>query len=383
MKIRLFILMPLCMLMLNSLGSFSQAKEQKIENIYSFAKLYGYVRYFYPGDESASLDWNKFFYYGIKKVEKAKNPTELETILNELYLPIAPGIEIFKKDSKRKINLNRIIPKDTVGLKIITWQYYGYTERNHYLYSNLRTNRSKSGRDTIVNLFPDNPEFGSYFVKDIGNELSCFVPLALYSISDKTFPQPFKDNFDELISFINQSSEDTLDEKYIRFSALVKCWNVLKNFYPYFKEVGLDWEAELYPALAACYEIKDTHEFTRFLEKLTAKLKDGHVEVASKIENWERFLPPFSWRWVENNIIISETFDESIPVKKGDIIIEINDLPALDFLERKEQYYSASTNANLRNQTLNWLLWQKRDTEWKLKIKNKEGQFETVILKHN
>jgi hypothetical protein len=39
--------------------AFSQT-EQQINNQKTFAKLFGYVRYFYPGDEASVIDWDKF-----------------------------------------------------------------------------------------------------------------------------------------------------------------------------------------------------------------------------------------------------------------------------------------------------------------------------------
>ena len=44
-------------------SAFGQNLE-KVENLKTFAKLYGYVKYFHPADEAANIDWNKFAIFG-------------------------------------------------------------------------------------------------------------------------------------------------------------------------------------------------------------------------------------------------------------------------------------------------------------------------------
>jgi len=64
------------------------------DNVAAFARLYGVVRYFYPSDAAASLDWNRFAVHGVRQVRAAKDALRLETTLRELVRPLGPGIEI-------------------------------------------------------------------------------------------------------------------------------------------------------------------------------------------------------------------------------------------------------------------------------------------------
>jgi hypothetical protein len=41
------------------------------------------VRFFYPGDEAASIDWDRFAVYGVKHVMKAKSREELKQALEK------------------------------------------------------------------------------------------------------------------------------------------------------------------------------------------------------------------------------------------------------------------------------------------------------------
>jgi hypothetical protein len=40
-----------------------ELKTNEIEKYFSFARMYGYIKYLYPGDEAAAIDWDKFAYY--------------------------------------------------------------------------------------------------------------------------------------------------------------------------------------------------------------------------------------------------------------------------------------------------------------------------------
>ena len=52
-------------------------QESGVEDLRAFAKLYGYVRYFHPSDEAASLDWDRFAVYGAGEVLAARQETLL------------------------------------------------------------------------------------------------------------------------------------------------------------------------------------------------------------------------------------------------------------------------------------------------------------------
>jgi len=116
--------------------------DQPVKNIETFARLYGYVKYFYPGDEAAAMDWDRFAIYGVKKVENAKNTAQLKKTLEELFLPIAPGLIIHETDVKLKLSNSRLIPPDTAGMKVVTWQHLGVGLGNKQsIYKSVRLNR--------------------------------------------------------------------------------------------------------------------------------------------------------------------------------------------------------------------------------------------------
>lgn len=129
-----------CLIPLN--GTPDSSTDQPVKNIETFARLYGYVKYFYPGDEAAGLDWDRFAVYGVKKVEKAKNNTELKQTLEELFLPIAPALVLHDSGQQTTFPMSTITPPDKEGMKVVTWQHLGIGfGKKPSIYKSIRLNR--------------------------------------------------------------------------------------------------------------------------------------------------------------------------------------------------------------------------------------------------
>ena len=111
----------------------------KIENLEVFAKLYGYVRYFHPSDEADSINWNKFLYYGIEQVSAVLNETELKQVLENLFLPIAPTMDIYSTKDKPEPLTPNIKTDDKV---LVTWQHRGIGISANSNYKSIRLGRT-------------------------------------------------------------------------------------------------------------------------------------------------------------------------------------------------------------------------------------------------
>lgn len=67
---------------------------QQIDQIAAFAKVYGYARWFYPGDEAQKVNWNQLASYGVAEVSKSENPEALKNALDKIFFPVAPALSI-------------------------------------------------------------------------------------------------------------------------------------------------------------------------------------------------------------------------------------------------------------------------------------------------
>jgi len=119
--------------------AFSQnVDSQTINNLVAFAKLYGYVRFFHPADEASRIDWEKFAVYGVGIVKDAKDRDELQKKLAQLFYPLAPTLQIYKKGETPEPIKH---PEAAAGLYPVYWQHYGVGLNKHYLYRSVRIGR--------------------------------------------------------------------------------------------------------------------------------------------------------------------------------------------------------------------------------------------------
>ena len=91
---------------------------REIDNVAAFTRLYGVVRFFYPSDAAADLDWNRFAIHGVSRVRPARSAAELEARLEQLVAPLGPGIEIG----------TRLSPAPAPGgarEPLVAWRYRG------------------------------------------------------------------------------------------------------------------------------------------------------------------------------------------------------------------------------------------------------------------
>jgi hypothetical protein len=480
--------------------------EQVIQNLRTFTKLYGYVKYFHPSDEATELDWDKFAVYGAAEVKEARDKNELLKVLEDLFYPLAPTIEIFPKDEKPE-DYTSFSPDDLSGLKEVSWQHLGVGFGSvNSVYKSLRLNKEnkltignmnnlvnivqsvdagplqgkqmrfqasvkvetvkwkdraqlwirvdrKSGEPGFFNnmydrpirgkewdtyyiegtvdedaerivfgclvfgegkvwiddfklfagesgdwepisinnpgfeegpsgespqgwnaaadgfqcavstddktegknalfiqiktavisdeLFAHHPKAGEFVEKLLGSGLSCIIPLVLYSDDQGTLGKREGYSFNSLYKAWEEWNWDDLnaDDENVRLGDIIIVWNVFQHFYPYFKEVKVDWDLELTTALKNALEDTSTDDFYYTLCQMVAALKDGHGNVY--YSGLERAGLPFQVEWVEDQIVVTSSQEpESFMV--GDIIVLVDGVAAEQLILDSEQYISGS-----------------------------------------
>jgi C-terminal processing protease CtpA/Prc len=77
----------------------------------------------------------------VEKVKNAKDSKELKSILERLFMPIAPAARILTKSEKLKVPL-ALRPNEISGLKVIAWQHQGVGFGSvNSIYRSIRLNR--------------------------------------------------------------------------------------------------------------------------------------------------------------------------------------------------------------------------------------------------
>jgi len=99
------------------------SSKQEIKNVETFTKLFGYIRYFHPSDEVDHLNWQRFSVYGIQEIMTSRDRFELKDRLEELFYPIAPSVQLYRKGEEPEQPSFDI--KEKSELRKVFWQHNG------------------------------------------------------------------------------------------------------------------------------------------------------------------------------------------------------------------------------------------------------------------
>ena len=232
-------------LLLISFIIFTSCRSQKIDNLKTFAKAYGYVKYFHPSDEAFTLNWQKFSAYGAKEVMKCNNQQELLNLLNSLFNPVAPSVKFLASQAPSGYEMENLIPNDSSGYRLTYWQHLGLNfdmqaPKSKFInvYKSTRVDRTPS--DTM--LFTGKPQFQKILLKSIGQGIYCQFPMVLYCNAESTYPSSDPELIKQLR--INLSNFDfNTEELSMRLGNVIDIYNVFQHFYPYFDVVDVNWDS--------------------------------------------------------------------------------------------------------------------------------------------
>jgi len=319
----------------------------------AFARLYGYVRYFHPSDQAAGLDWNRFVVHGAGKVSQARSVQELKRTLEELFLPVAPTMRLFRGRPSRP-ERPEIPPAGVNQGPVTAWQHLGVTDRDYrwwMAYRSVRTNRVNrtvfaDGKARVISKpagFRQVPKLGEATIKPLGAGLWCRVPLALRIVRNRTWGPPSPVPLASLNRGLGRLAPRHLEasDRDARMAAIIVAWNVYQHFYPYFDVVQVDWDAVLPETLREAVDTGGGEDFKRLLKRFVKRTKDGHggVEGPGTPGRWG--CPPFRVDWIERKIVVTSVWNDCA-LKPGDILLEIDGRPAVEVLKYEEGVISGS-----------------------------------------
>jgi hypothetical protein len=342
----------------------------EISNLVAFAKLYGYVRYFHPSDEASQINWNSFLVYGVKHVVKADNAQELQQILEELFYPIAPTLQILPSNQQ---------PKEVAkieGAKLMAWQHFGL-DTNPYPTSGYASKRVISDSNNEIKLFDQKLSPGTTVMKNLNSDLKAQIPIVLYSDGTGTLgdtEQSLKD-FEVLNYYIKYVKHDEVTAYLVN---TILSWNVFQHFYPYFDVVDVNWESELERTLANILQSKDHDGYEKNFRLMLAKLGDAQITALNESKN--NFLP-FNIDLIENEFVVSAS--ESDDIQLGDRILKINNLAPDKFVNQFESVISGSQHWKKYQMLKEAFTSELAETELSLEINRNGTILENVKVQFN
>jgi C-terminal processing protease CtpA/Prc len=320
--------------------------ERGRENLTAFANLYGYVRFFYPGDKATKVDWDEFAIRAINEVEPSKTPAELANALIAIFAPVAPDVRLYLTGSQP--------PKSSVPVaskEVVVWKHLGLgVVKNPSFFSPYSSQRAIESRKEANFLL-------SPYRADLGGGVSCSVPLAL----------PKNDTEQRIVPAASTATiSSAAEDRAMRLADVIITWNIYKYFYPYFDTAHVDWPAALSNALSEAASDNNDAEFAITLRRLVAASRDGHGSVF-KTAGSQLLVPPVLWSWIDGQIIAVES-NGKVDVRPGDRLISIDGKAASEALLAEEALWSAATEQWIRYRALNHLLARSSGTAIQVEI---------------
>jgi hypothetical protein len=355
----------------NNRLEIKESNKTALNNIKTFSKLYGYIRYFHPSDEAAEIDWNEFAVYGVQQVTNAKDSNELKSTLEELFTPIAPTIQIYTTDEKPKQ------VKGEVGSKLIAWQHFGLGMSNNSN-SGYESKRVISESNSEIKLFDKILNADTSINKRLNAELKAQIPIVLYKNDKGTLggTEETQSDYEELKYNLKYIGRD-LVTKYLANTIIT--WNVFQHFYPDFEVLNISWEKELEKTLTNILKSKGEQGYEKSFQSMLDKIADGHIEALAKpIKN--NFLP-LSLDWIENELIV--TASDSNLVYTGDRILKINGIDSKEFVTQIESEMSGSDPWKKHQAIKEVLSSESSETEVSFEINRDGNVLDNVKIKYD
>lgn len=341
-----------------------ELNQRQLQNLAALKRLIGYVRFFHPTEATKNTDWDLFTINAIRRVEDAESPEELVQLLNEVFKPVAPSVQIDVSGSDLKL------PESLSNLQSDTrvrfWEHRGV---------NLDGTRSiYSSKQRVSSKAPVSPRHPIRV--DLDGGVSILVPTAI-PISDGVSYEGTAFKKLDIDGSPNDWQPST-DDRSTRLAAIISSWNVFQHFYPYFDVVDTDWDKELIRGLVGSATDENASDFSNHIDRLIAALHDGQ----GRVFPMPLFVPPpVAFDWVGESIVviaIAEDVDDRLQI--GDVVTEIDGQSIETILDSLRERVSAATPGFLRIGILGRLGFGPHRSTFTLKTRSPAGEEKEILL---
>lgn len=267
----------------------------KILEFSTLCKVWGVMKYYEPKISAGKYDWDKILIKEILKVNKIKSPEEYKLemdkwVSNYILIDIKSDINLKNYDDFLELTLldtNLLMSSTIDRLRWITT-----TTENSFYYSYYP--QVQKVRDYFKN-----EKLYLEITKDVKMEYRLLSLFRFWNIVNYYYP------YKEMIS-------ESLD-------------SILKKFIPLFIN-AIDYNSYVKLILKLAYSIEDAHSSVYFPDDIDGGKNIGGI-------NKNIFYPSFNAQFIQDKLIITELFSDSILNDKyriGDEIIKVNNKTIVD-----------------------------------------------------
>jgi C-terminal processing protease CtpA/Prc len=335
--------------------SNSKLSETQIKNLFAFARVYGFVKYFYPLPKKDKINWSYIAAHGSQCVLEATSEEELEEALRAVFSPIAPLLKIHnanqnisasgQESSKRYYyNLHKGLGQDKAALPLLTRKISG-------LY---KSQLMHVDRTTYLDLVAQNRllSVDSLYSVQLTEKLGCSLPLVL---TDSNYKQ------NKAHRDFSKKYQLNLDQHKDRLATIIIFWNVFQHFHPYLDSAA-EWDSVFVKTMQQLSSFMTQAEFIGVARNLTTSLNDGHAYLAytNSTGIYKRpTAPVLETAWVENQLVVSKVNIENTTIQQGDVIQKVDTRDAKSLVDYYKRFLSNSNPENgdllAAQVAVNWL----------------------------
>lgn len=345
-----------------------------LANLEAFIRLLGYVRYFHPSDQVAEADWEAFTLEHILDVEKSQTDDDLAVVLEHLFGPYAPTLNVYLKGQEPP--LHEVLQPRTEPRKVRMWVHVPHGNGAGYDLPERVTGKSggkyRGQIPSAVGVTIDLPYPHEVARLELSGTIYANLALTLYE--DGGIPPQAA----SVIVGDVQAVPRTAAERAFRLSVIALIWNHYRHFFAYFDQLDTDWDAVLTEALRRAARDDETSFLTTY-RWLNAQLRDAHNFSGLKGKPpLLDFRPPFHWRTTEGQLTVFYAAENS-PLAVGEVVVEINGLPSDVVLSREEALLS-QTGDGARRLAESIVLSGAEGTQLNLVVQSASGQTRAVTV---
>lgn len=131
------------------------------------------------------------------------------------------------------------------------------------------------------------------------------------------------------------------DMNQLKMLGLSRLWEGVNRWFVFRNKMTVNWDSLYVAAMPDMLAAETPMEWTAVLEKMVAHAHDGHTRIYSYYDN--RCNAPFNTVMIDSAIYVKDVFDNTIDIHRGDRIITIDGIPALEYADEKVIPYIASS----------------------------------------
>jgi hypothetical protein len=131
------------------------------------------------------------------------------------------------------------------------------------------------------------------------------------------------------------------DDVDVRLADVIVAWNVFRHFYPYWPDIGVNWDARLRPQLTTALKAATTRNaHTDAVRTVVAEVRDGHGNVYDVAAGQPIGTLPLQLRMLDGRLVVTGSGEPDVPI--GSVVKAIDDTPAADRFAKEVQLASGT-----------------------------------------